>query len=206
MRLFGKVSRSIASVPSEDEGFMNSDCREFAPKSICFGTHRTVAFLVEPSLEVGDPSCIMGDERRFQKSGRDAVEYLYSERIEADSIALPPEVDEPTDEELLDEENPGLPVDIAGFVELQTQDSEESSEDDNVPLAHLVSAPKKPKKETPEKLIPKKTKIDPSYEPFEPEHEYFEKDENSLRHKTVVDMFEQFFHNGVYDMIVEETM
>ncbi|KAG5898894.1 hypothetical protein JTB14_000142 [Gonioctena quinquepunctata] len=40
-----------------------------------------------------------------------AVETL--EQIEADLIALPPEIDELTDEELLDEENPGMPVDIA---------------------------------------------------------------------------------------------
>ncbi|KAG5868481.1 hypothetical protein JTB14_017580 [Gonioctena quinquepunctata] len=89
------------------------------------------------------------------KNLEDAVEYLYSEQREAELIALPPQVDELTDEELLDEENPGLPVDIAEFVELQTQDLEESSGDDNVPLANLVSAPKKPKKGTPEKLIPK---------------------------------------------------
>ncbi|KAG5871682.1 hypothetical protein JTB14_012043 [Gonioctena quinquepunctata] len=87
------------------------------------------------------------------KNLEDAVEYLYSEQIEADLITLPSEVDELTDEELLDEENLGLPVYIAGLVEIQTQNLEKSNEGDNVPSAHLVLAPKKPKKETPEKLI-----------------------------------------------------
>ncbi|KAG5891891.1 hypothetical protein JTB14_021150 [Gonioctena quinquepunctata] len=75
-------------------------------------------------------------------------------KIEADLVALP-EVHDFTDEEQLDEGNFELPVDIAGFVELQTQDWKGSSEDDDVPLAHLSSTPKKPKKETPEKMFGK---------------------------------------------------
>ncbi|XP_044752231.1 piggyBac transposable element-derived protein 2-like [Coccinella septempunctata] len=150
--------------------------------------------------------------RNVFKNLDNAVEYLFSEQIEADLLALPPEVDELTDEEPLEEENPsGLPADIAGFIELQEHDSVESSDEDNVPLADLVSvsAPKKLRKETPKKLIPKWEKVNPSYEHFEPEHDFLEKDENlktSMRDKTVVDLFEQFFDDAVYDLIFEETM
>lgn len=150
-------------------------------------------------------------KRSVFKTLEEAVEYLYSEEIEADILALPPDVDELTDEEVLDDEDTGLPIvsDIAGFAEVQTHELEESDEEDHIPLAHLVPAKKKLKKEVPKKLVANWSKTDPVYEPFHPQNDYLAKEENlktCLNQQSAVDMFEQFFDNEIYETIVQETV
>ena len=58
--------------------------------------------------------------RKIFTSVQDAVEYLFSKEIEADIIAIPPDVDELTDEEEIDGEMLDVPVikDIAGKIEV----------------------------------------------------------------------------------------
>lgn len=60
----------------------------------------------------------------------DTVEYLHSEEIEGDILALPPDVEELTDEEVLDDEETDIPAvtDVAGYVEIQSNDPKADSE------------------------------------------------------------------------------
>lgn len=68
----------------------------------------------------------------------EAMEYYYSEQIEADILALPSEVDEFTDEQQFDDEDLGAPVvnDIPGGTEIDIIDNDddfkEIAQDDNV--------------------------------------------------------------------------
>ncbi|ESO11749.1 hypothetical protein HELRODRAFT_166777 [Helobdella robusta] len=67
----------------------------------------------------------------------EAIEYAFSKEIEADILALPPEVDELTDKETINDEELGTPIvaDIAGTMELDVP----SDEEDTVSLAKQSS-------------------------------------------------------------------
>ncbi|CAH1114934.1 unnamed protein product [Psylliodes chrysocephalus] len=65
----------------------------------------------------------------------EAVEYLYSEEIEAVIVALPPEVDELTDEDDLNDDDLDVPVvsDVAAQTKINLPFVDE--DDNNVPLS-----------------------------------------------------------------------
>lgn len=148
------------------------------------------------------------------KNLEDAVEYLFSEDLEADIIALPPEVDELTDEEYIDDEDIGIPnvAELAGYVEIQSQENvAESDEEDNIPLARLVPEAKKIPKEKPHKPIANWSKVLPRYvvDPISTEWDFVQMENNlkrDLGQMSAADLFEQFFDEDVYDMILEETI
>lgn len=81
----------------------------------------------------------------------EAAQYLYSEEIDADILALPPEVDELTDEEFFNDDDIGNPIvaDIAGSAEIflaendTDGDKEEFDSEDDLPLASLRMPPNK---------------------------------------------------------------
>ncbi|GFY78010.1 uncharacterized protein TNIN_282831 [Trichonephila inaurata madagascariensis] len=61
----------------------------------------------------------MSGEKVF-KTAKEAVEYLFSEELESEMIALPPEIDELTDEEGFDDTETLDPSvrDVAGSIEI----------------------------------------------------------------------------------------
>jgi hypothetical protein len=72
------------------------------------------------------------------KTLEEAVEYLYSEQIEADVLALPPEVDKLTDEDNVDDGDLDVPLvtDISGYVEINIQSSDDDFDsEDDLPLS-----------------------------------------------------------------------
>lgn len=81
----------------------------------------------------------------------EAHEYLFSGQIEADIIAIPPDVDELTDEEDLDDESTALAEvrDIAGRAEIQI--SEDPNSDDNSDSDENYVVPPPPKRKCKEK-------------------------------------------------------
>ncbi|KAG5890354.1 hypothetical protein JTB14_032884, partial [Gonioctena quinquepunctata] len=52
----------------------------------------------------------MSRPRNALKTLEEAADYLYSKEIEADILALPPEEDDLTDEEVIDDEDLVVPV------------------------------------------------------------------------------------------------
>lgn len=92
-------------------------------------------------------SALKMDKNNTFKNLEDAVEYLYSEEIlvESDILALSPKEGEPTDEEILNNEETGIPAvtDVAGYVEIQPKDLEDDSED-NLPSTSFVPIKKIP--------------------------------------------------------------
>lgn len=152
----------------------------------------------------------------------EALEYAFSEEIERDILLLPPEVDDLTDEELANDEEVGPPAitDTPGDVEMFIEESQEitvpnepngsnsskeaveslyDSEDD-LPLSTIQRA-KRPKKAQWEKS-------DPIYDHQTLENQVqknFEAAKESMTDITPVKLFEQFFDEEVYNLIMTET-
>ncbi|XP_066258244.1 piggyBac transposable element-derived protein 2-like [Euwallacea similis] len=145
------------------------------------------------------------------KKLQDAVDYFYSEEIEGDILALPPDVDELTDEEVLDDETTGIPIvtDIAGYVEVQHNERENNSdEEDNLPLSLLVPK-KKMKGEKFQKPITNWIKANPEYNADPVKYNCRGIEDNlkgALHQASPLEIFENFFDDGIYDLIWNETI
>lgn len=154
----------------------------------------------------------------------EAIEYLYSEEIESDIVALPPEVDELTDEEDINDEDLAVPFvsDFAGMTEVDCPSDSDS--DFDVPLAVLakqgpstlyqgsfpshdeVGEPA-PKRKAPDK--PNWQEVDPQYEAWDNSNTPDEKFASmlpTLSDAGMIDIFEHFFSQEVYQLIVDETI
>ncbi|KAG5899012.1 hypothetical protein JTB14_001538 [Gonioctena quinquepunctata] len=72
------------------------------------------------------------------KTLEEAAEYLYSNEIEADILALPPKVDDLTDEEVINDEDLDVlvVVDVAGQMEIDLPSDDDSY--DNIPLSNFA--------------------------------------------------------------------
>lgn len=162
----------------------------------------------------------VGDMNRSFKTLEEAVEYLYSEQIEADLIALPPDVDELTDEEDINDEL-DIPVvnDVPGNIEINFHHEQEvdSEDEDNLPLSAFVtnmpststsSPPAKRKKVEKKNITAQWRRISPSYTQ-KPTGNTYEINSNTLKTSLVdftpVNIFEEFFDNNVYEMILDES-
>lgn len=165
-------------------------------------------------------------KRTVFKTLQEAEDYLWSEVIDADILALPPEVDELTDEEKIDDDDLSLPVvnDVPGSVEINVDefiDEEEFDEEDDLPLSSFVSSRPSTSShisETPTKRVrrdkgdvrPSKwVKMLPTYDPLPSDNicdENLESMKNALQNHTPVQIFEELFTNEIYKFIVEETM
>lgn len=95
---------------------------------------------------------------------KEAIEYAFSEEIEENILALPPEVHELTDEENINDDELSVPeiVDITGTTELDIP----SDEEDNKPLDRLLpSTSKQDEPPSKRRVVDKPTwqKISPTY-------------------------------------------
>lgn len=156
--------------------------------------------------------------RQVFKTLDEAVEYLYSEEIEAAIVALPPEVDELTDEDDLNDDDLDVPVvsDVAGQTEINLPFDDE--DDNNVPLSVFTrqgpstshqkeqsdfssngeeeSAPKRSKKILLEKNVPKWKKTNPQFDIWENTNTPQEKFADMLpilSDASMLEIFEHFF-------------
>lgn len=150
------------------------------------------------------------------KSAEEAVEYLFSEEIEADMVALPPDVDEITDEESFDDDETGCPVvqDIPGTVEINLP------EDGDVPsysTASSSSAKGTDVQSQPQNRSSKKKKCEPAavWSKTNPNYNFGsvgslaqsnrENIVNALQGCTPLEIFEEFLTSELLNNIVEET-
>lgn len=188
--------------------------------------------------------------RRVFKTVEEAWEYANSAECEAEMLALPPEVDELTDEEEFDDGDLGMPVvtDIPGNIEVNINSDEEhpdkksdtkekdGDDEDTLPLASLItknqastsarSRPSSPFASSPStsadcQLPAKKRRLakptfTADWERISPEYRFDPLQDTPsqklhelklvLQEATPVGIFEQFFDESVYNMIVEETL
>jgi DNA excision repair protein ERCC-6 len=127
------------------------------------------------------------------------LEYMESEQINADILALPPDsVDALTDEEDIDDEvlEPTVLQEIPGSMELNILEDEEQ---DNGSL----EPPKKKSKSTPVKWSESQPRY--SFPDSFPDSSSINELKNALEGKSVVDLFEEFFDEAVLNLIVTET-
>lgn len=153
------------------------------------------------------------------KSLEEAVDYLYSEDIEADIVALPPEVDDLTDEEEVDDRNLDVPevTDIAGHLEVETRGDnyQEFDSEDDIPLISLIpstsassSTQTSGRCAKKRKLFQRWRKTTPHYKHGQMGHKWEENLGNMKKSVEVlspVQVFEQIFDSSVYDLIIQET-
>lgn len=153
--------------------------------------------------------------RKHFRNLEDAVEYLYSEQVDADIAALPPEVDELTDEDDLNDDDLGLAdiLEIPGgtevFIENENSDQDKhnissSDEEDNLPLASIA---KKKKRDPNKSFLPDWSKSEPQYEHTEKRdaEELYKNIKEQLVENTPLQIFENFFDELVFKHIVTET-
>lgn len=149
--------------------------------------------------------------KAFQRL-KDAVEYLYSEQVDADIAALPPEVDDLTDEDDINDEELGVAIvqDIPGGTELffteqnTSEESSSSDEEDNVPLSSFC------KKKRAESILlpPSWNKSEPNYETvnFQDCQPMIEVVKEQVSNATPLEIFECYFDDAVYDLLLTETI
>lgn len=148
------------------------------------------------------------------KTLEEAVEYLYSEEIESDIYALPPDVDELTDEEDVDDNDLSVPTvtDVAGFLEvnIEASDVEFDSEDD-IPLSELAPKPstshsaKKRKIQQPTAEWEETAPVYSMCPTGNIAEENLRKLKDTLANLSPIAMFEKTFDDELLDFVVEET-
>ncbi|CAH1379281.1 unnamed protein product, partial [Tenebrio molitor] len=125
---------------------------------------------------------------------------------------LPPEVDELTDEDDLDDDDLDVPVvsDVAGQTEIYLRSDDDS--DDDIPLsvgaAKGISFKAEKNNET-EQETPQWKKINPQFETWESTDTPEKKFTNMLSilsGASMLDIFENFFSEQVFQKIVDETL
>jgi hypothetical protein len=161
--------------------------------------------------------------RQVFKTLEEAVDYLYSQDIEADILALPPEVDELTDEDDLDDDDLDVPVvsDVAGQTEIYLPSDDDS--DDDIPLSVFARhGPSTSREEQPKESVSKRRKImkpeqeTPQWKKINPQFETWESTDTPEKKFTnmlsilpgasMLEIFENFFSEQVFQKIVDETL
>ena len=144
------------------------------------------------------------NRNKIFKSLEEATAYLFSEEIEADIISMPPDVDDLTDEEQFDDDNLSTPFlsDVAGTLEIAVRD-----DNDNSIISDKIKEKKsrKRKRETP---LVEWTNETPTYT-FgtlgNSSKRNFDLLITNASNMSPTELFEEFFTESVYGMIVEET-
>ncbi|GLV33181.1 hypothetical protein CBL_10528 [Carabus blaptoides fortunei] len=134
----------------------------------------------------------------------------FSEEINADILALPPEVDVLTDEENVNDDELGAPkiLDIAGTTELDLSSDED---DDNVPLARLLPSTSRHEEPLSKRRIvdkPNWQKISPTYKPWPAGNSANKKFENvrqDMETCSMLETFEKLMIEESFEHIVAET-
>lgn len=139
-----------------------------------------------------------------------AIEYLFSEQIDCDLAAVPPDVDELTDEDEIDDDIIDYPVvqDVPGVVEIINPEEEEHEEEEPIPSTSTgKTKSKRPRMEKPNVKWKKQV----------PEHNVwtdigddasvrFEAMKAQLQNDSPLQIFERFFSDDVFQLMVEETV
>ncbi|XP_050298541.1 piggyBac transposable element-derived protein 2-like [Anthonomus grandis grandis] len=146
--------------------------------------------------------------RHSFKNLDDAVEYLYSNQIDADIALLPPEVDQLTDVDDIDDGHlRAVDVqDVPGVVEIQVEEQNDWESEDDLPLSNFIKR-KKVACSTKSWTL-KWTKEEPIYENIKEEGcaEAFNKIKEELQELTPLQIFEKFFDDDLYNLLQTETM